>query len=156
MQALGKLVYGMYLLTAREGERDNGCIVNTVVQVSSQPVRIAVCLFKRNLSHQMVEQSGCFCLSALSCSAPSELIRTFGSRSGRKDDKFGAGTAVREENGVRVVEQGMNMILSAQVERSVDLDDHTLFIARVTDSRVLSDEPTLTYEQYLARGKSGN
>ena len=44
--ALQKFIYGMFILTAREGEQDNGCIVNTAMQVSSKPNRIAVCINK--------------------------------------------------------------------------------------------------------------
>ena len=154
---LQNMVYGMYLLTTRVDDRDFGCLVNTAIQVSSKPHRIAVCVVKSNLTHDAIAQAGIFNLSGLREDTPMELFRNFGMRSGRKADKFADMTGFdRSENGVLYPNKNATMSLSAQVTEQIDLDDHTLFIARVTDSRVLSDEPTLTYEQYLARGKSGN
>ena len=40
--AMFKLSYGLFVLTAREGDKDNGCIINTATQVTSSPNRIAV------------------------------------------------------------------------------------------------------------------
>ena len=49
--ALFKIGYGLYVLTVREGEKDNGCIVNSVMQVTSEPLQIAVCVNKNNYKH---------------------------------------------------------------------------------------------------------
>ena len=41
-KAMFKLTYGLFVLTAREGEKDNGCIINTAVQVTTEPNRITI------------------------------------------------------------------------------------------------------------------
>ena len=149
--ALQKFLYGMFVLTAREDERDNGCIVNTAMQVSSKPNRIAVCMYKGNLSHDMVARTGQFNLCALTPTADPDLFRRFGSRSGRSVDKFaGVSGLERSENGLLLLTEGTNMVLSAKVTEQMDLDDHTLFIALVTGGRVLAHEPTCSFDQYLA------
>ena len=148
--ALQKFLYGMFVLTAREGDRDNGCIVNTVMQVSSHPNRIAVCMFKGNLTHEMVASTGRFNLCALTPAADPGLFLRFGSRSGRKAaDKFEGLTCLeRSENGLYFLTEGANSVLSAKVTQTVDLDDHTLFLAEVTGANVLSDQPTCSFEQF--------
>ena len=145
------LTYGMYLLTTRENGQDYGCLVNTAMQVSSKPNRIAVCMYKGNLTHDMVARTGQFNLCALTPAADPELFRRFGSRSGRTVAKFdGVRGLKRSENGLFLLTEGTNMALSAKVTEQVDLDDHTLFIALVTEGRVFSEASTCSFEDYLA------
>lgn len=149
MSALQKFTYGMFLLTAQEEGRDNGCVVNTVMQVSSHPPRIAVCMFKKNLTHDMVLRTGLFNLCCFSTDAEIELFRRFGQQSGRKIDKFqDLSYLERSKNGLYLLTQGVNSGLCARVTDSVDLDDHTLFIAEVTESRVISQVPSCTFDHY--------
>ena len=149
-KGIHKLAYGMYLLTAAENGRDYGCIVNTVVQVSSKPERIAVCVVKSNLTHEVLLRTGQFNLSGLAEDVPYDLIRNFGMRSSRKVDKFANSTGLcRAANGALRLEQFSNMYLSLQITEQVDLGDHTLFIAQVTEDTVLSSNPTCTYDYFL-------
>ena len=149
MTAMEKFTYGMFLLSAREEEKDNGCIVNTVMQVTSKPARIAVCVFKRNLTHDMVLHTGQFNLCCFSVDADFALFRRFGFQSGRKADKFaGLSCLERSENGIYLLTQGINAILCARVTETVDLDDHTLVIAEVTENRVISQVPSCTFDYY--------
>ncbi len=149
MSALQKFTYGMFLLTAQEAGKDNGCVVNTVMQVSSQPARVAVCMFKKNLTHDMVLRTGLFNLCCFSTDAEFELFRRFGMQSGRKIDKFQDLTSLeRGRNGLYLLTQGVNSSLCARVTDSVDLDDHTLFIAEVTESHIISQVPSCTFDDY--------
>ena len=36
-EAMYKLSYGLFVLTAKEGKKDNGCIINTAIQAASVP-----------------------------------------------------------------------------------------------------------------------
>ena len=149
MSALEKFTYGMFLLSARENGKDNGCIVNTVMQVSSHPTRIAVCVFKKNLTHDMVLRTGQFNLCCFSTDADSALFRRFGFQSGRKAEKFaGLSCLERSKNGIYLLTQGINASLCARVTETVDLDDHTLIIAEVTENRVVSQVPSCTFDDY--------
>ena len=51
--ALFNIGYGLYVITSNDGNKDNGLIVNTVTQVTSNPVRIAVTINKQNYSHDL-------------------------------------------------------------------------------------------------------
>lgn len=153
-QALYKIGYGLYVLSSRTGEKDNACIVNAVMQVTSSPMRVALAVNKENLTHDMIRDSGVFTLSMLTEETPFDLIRHFGFQSGRQADKFdGTFPAQRGENGVMYLDQFVNAWLSCRVVSTTDLGTHTLFLADVEDGDVLSDQPSLTYAYYQAHIK---
>ena len=153
-KAMYALTYGLFILTARQGERDNGCIVNTVGQVTIAPNRITVAMDKANLTHDMIAETGEFTVSVLSEKAKFDLFRRFGFQSGRDVDKFaGFGGAERGENGILYVTEGANAWMSGKVVSSVDLGTHTLFLADVLDADMLSEVPSVTYAYYQAHIK---
>lgn len=144
-----RLTYGLFVLTARDGGRDSGCIINTAGQVTSTPNRISIAVNKDNFTHDLVKASGKFNISILSEEADFDLFRHFGFQSGRTVDKFdGFADCRRSENGLYYVTRGTNGYISATVEQTVDLDSHTLFIASVDDMEVLSPAPSATYAYY--------
>ena len=148
-----KLTYGLFVLTAKDG-KDNGCITNTAMQVTSTPNRIAVAINKANFAHDMVLKTGVFNISILSEKAPFSLFQRFGFQSGRDTDKFADYTAfARAENGVVYVTEGTNAVILAKVVSTADLGTHTLFVADVTDGFNLTDDPSVTYAYYQANIK---
>lgn len=152
--ALFKLSYGLFVLTAREGDFDNGCIINTVSQVTSSPNRISITVNKQNKTHDMIAATGRFNVSVLTTAAPFDLFRRFGFQSGREVDKFdGWQDAARSENGLLYLTKYANALLSGQVVTQVDLGTHTLFVADLTGAEVLSREPSVTYDYYHANIK---
>lgn len=148
-KALFQLTYGLYVLTTRHDGRDNGCIINTVMQVAEQPVRLAIALSKRNLSCEMVRQSKRLNISAITTGADFSLFQRFGFQSGRDADKFEGFAAVRRsENGLYYLTENSSAYLSAKVLSETDLGTHILFIAEVEDGQVLSGDPPCTYTHY--------
>ena len=148
-KAMFKLSYGLFVLTAREGEKDNGCITNTAIQVTSEPNRISIAVNKANYTHDMVMHTRKFNVSILSQEASFDTFKHFGFQSGRNVDKFADFTACkRAENGIYIITEGTNAYISAVVEQTIDLGTHTLFIAKVTDLDVLSSVSSATYEYY--------
>ena len=153
--ALFSFSYGLFVLTARENGRDNGCIINTAIQVTSTPKRISIAVNKQNLTHDMILHTGVFNLSVLSQDATFKTFEQFGFRSGRSTpDKFDAsGEAVRSANGLRYLTEGVNAILSGRVIQTMDCGTHTLFLAEVTEAKMLSKVPSVTYAYYFAHIK---
>lgn len=150
-KALFQLTYGLYVLTTREGEKDNGCIINTVMQVAENPVRLAIAVNKQNYSCEMVIRSGVFNISAITTEADFALFQRFGFQSGRDTDKFqGLSQLKRSENGLYYLTEMTNAFLSAKVVQQMDLGTHMLFIAEVTDGDVLSDAWACSYAYYHA------
>jgi flavin reductase (DIM6/NTAB) family NADH-FMN oxidoreductase RutF len=147
--ALFKLSYGLFVLTAKQDGKDNGCIINTVQQVTSDPMRISVTVNKANLTHDMVLSTGEFNVSVLTEDAVFWIFQHYGFQSGRDVDKFANLPEARTANGIRFVEGCTNAVLSGKVIQTVDCGTHTLFIADVTEAKVLDSAPSVTYQYYF-------
>jgi flavorubredoxin/flavin reductase (DIM6/NTAB) family NADH-FMN oxidoreductase RutF/rubredoxin len=148
--AMFKLSYGLFVLTARNGEKDNGCIINTVTQITDSPKRISVAVNKANFTHDMIIKTGVFNVSVLSESVPFSVFQRFGFQSGKNTDKFAdTDNTARSENGVRYLTKDTNAVICAKVSESFDYGTHTLFIADVTQSFTLSGDPSVTYQYYF-------
>ena len=148
-KALYNLTYGVYLLTAMAEGKDNGCIINTAVQVANNPTRISIAAIKGNLTHDMIVETGEFNLSSISTDAPFSLFQHFGMQSGRDVDKFADFADVaRGDNGLLYLTKWSNAFLSLKVTESHDLGSHTLFVGELLDGDVLSTGDSCTYSYY--------
>ncbi len=148
-KAMNCLSYGLFVLTTKADGQDNGCIINTVQQVTSEPNRISITVNKANHTHDMIVKSGIFTVSTISQQADFGLFKHFGFQSGRNVDKFAEfADCETGANGVKYVTRGTNSYLSGKVFQTVDLGTHTMFIADVTDMGVLNDSASATYSFY--------
>lgn len=148
MSALFRIGYGLYVVTSNDGKHDNGLIVNTVTQVSDNPNRIAVNINKANYSYHVIKRTGIMNVNCLSTEAPFKVFEQFGFRSGRNVNKFEGCTPARADNGLVILPHYINAAFSLKVENYVDLGSHGMFICSVTEARVMSDKPTMTYDYY--------
>ncbi len=147
--AMHKIPYGLYVLTAESGGKQNGCIINTVTQQTSTPLLISVTVNKENYTHDMILKSGKFNISVIDETADFELFKHFGFQSGKDTEKIkGYDSASIAENGISYVTKNVNTLICAKVRKTVDVGTHTIFIAEVADSKKLSDNPTMTYSYY--------
>lgn len=147
--AMFKLSYGLFVLTAG-GEKDNGCIINTVTQITDSPKRISIAVNKANYTHDLILKSGTFNVSVLDTNADFELFTRFGFQSGREANKFeGLESVARSENGLMYLTEMSNAFLSGKVIQTLDYGTHTVFIADVTEAKVLESAPSMTYAYYF-------
>lgn len=153
-KAMYKLTYGLFILTARDGDKDNGCIVNTVAQVTTTPNRITVAVNKNNYTHDMIVKTGEFNVSILTEGSKFDTYKHWGFQSGKDVDKTESITYQRAENGIIYLAEETNAYISAKVISTTDLGTHTLFLADVTEAVVLSDEESVTYSYYQKNIKS--
>ena len=153
-KAMYKLTYGLFILTAKEGEKDNGCIVNTVTQVTTEPNRITVAVNKKNYTHDMIKRTGIFNVSVLTEGSKFDTYKHWGFQSGANVDKLEEISFQRAENGIVYIADECNAYLSAKVVSETDLGTHTLFLADVTDGCALSDEESVTYSYYQKKIKA--
>lgn len=153
--AMFKLSYGLYVLTARSGKKDNGCIINTAVQLTDSPKTLTIAVNKANFTEQMIRESGEFNLSVLTDAVPMSVISRFGFQSGRDCSKFeGCDCARRSANGIRYIPKYTNAYISCKVLEARDHGTHTLFVAEVTEAVVLDKSAeSVTYERYLSEIK---
>ena len=147
--ALFKIGYGLYILTARDGEKDNGCIVNSIMQVTSEPLQVAVCINKNNYTCEMIQHTKKFNISVLSEGVGFDVFKNFGYQCGKNVDKFANFYDVkRSPNDVLYITKDTNAYMSAFVQQEIDLGTHIMFIAQLVAAEVLSDKPTVTYDFY--------
>lgn len=152
-EAMFKLTYGLFVLTVNDGKKDNGCIVNTVSMLTDTPKRVTVYVNKLNYTEEMLRRSGKFNVSVLTESAPFDTFKQFGFSSGRDVYKFAGKTYPRTANGLYYIPEHTNAVISARVTDMLDFGTHTLFVGEVTEAKVLSAEPSVTYEYYFAHIK---
>ena len=146
---LFKIGYGLYILTSKYGEKDNGCIINTVMQIAEKPDTIAVSVNNANYTKEIIEKGGKFNVSVLTEETPFYVFEHFGFQSGRNVNKFEkTDNLFRSENGIYVVPKFANSYISGEVTDTINLGTHTLFIAKVTAGYVFNDLPTVTYNYY--------
>ena len=151
-KAMYKLSYGLFVCTAIKGEKKNGCIINTAIQVASDPNRISIAVNKANYTHDMIKETGKCNISVLSTEAKFDTFKHFGFQSGRDVDKFAAdypeSAYAIADNGIPFIKEGTNAYFSLKVEKEVDLGSHTLFICEPEFMTVLSTASSCTYEFY--------
>lgn len=149
-KAMYKLTYGLFVLTTKQGDKDNGCIINTAIQAASDPNQMSICVNKANYTHDLIKESGKFNVSVISEDAKFELFKRFGFQCGKNIDKFESFESgyAAAENGIRYIVDGTNAYFSVNVDKTVDLGSHTMFVGQIQDMTVLSDTPSATYTYY--------
>ncbi|MGF6376415.1 flavin reductase (DIM6/NTAB) family NADH-FMN oxidoreductase RutF [Clostridiales Family XIII bacterium PM5-7] len=150
MSAMRKFSYGLFVLSAKAGDKDGGCIINTAMQVTTNPVQVSMCLNKDNYTHELIMNSKEFNVSFLSEDVPFSVFQRFGFQSGRDVDKFADfADCARAENGVMYLTKYANAAISVKVNKTVDLGTHTMFIGQVSEEKELSSLPSVTYQYYF-------
>lgn len=153
LTALFNIGYGLYVVTSNDGTKDNGLIVNTVVQVTNTPNRVAVVINKENYSHHVIKQTGVMNVNCLDVTAPFSVFQRFGFQSGRTVDKFEGMDTLRSDNGLVFLPKYVNSFMSLKVEQYVDMGTHGMFICTVTEARVMNKNETMSYSFYHANVK---
>ncbi len=147
--ALFDLTYGLYLLTAKCDGKDNGCIINTAMQVANNPTQLQVAVSRSNHTNYMIDQTREFNISVITKEADFELFKRFGMQSGKTVDKFAEFPSVaRSKNGLLYLTGASSAFMSVKVTNVVQLSTHTLFIGTLNDAEVLSDAEPCTYSYY--------
>ena len=151
--AMHKFSYGLFLLSTRDGEKDNACIINTAIQITDNPKRVLIAVNQANFSNELIKKTGVFNLSVLTEGTPFSIFQAFGFRSGRDTDKFAGLTMPRTENGLINFPGCANAVLSCKVLKADDCGTHTIFLAEVVAAQTLSKEPSATYAYYFSNIK---
>ena len=145
--ALTKLSYGMYILTAMDGDKPVGCTINTSTQITATPTTIMISVNKNNYTNECIKKSGQFALSILSEKSDATLIGSFGFRSSRDNNKFES-VNYEMKNGLPII-KAANAYLICKVIDSLDVHTHTIFIGELLDADIFdNDTPSMTYAYY--------
>lgn len=149
MTSLNNISYGIFVLTANN-EKYNGCIINTLMQVTYSPNRISITVNKDNYTTKMIQQTGEFNVSILDITTDFETITRFGFASGKDTNKFENFNGFKlAQNGIPYITEHCNSYISAKVISTTDVGSHLIFVADITDDVVLSKTESATYAYYL-------
>jgi ferric-chelate reductase [NAD(P)H] len=148
LESLFKLSYGMCIVSSKKEGSVNGCIVNTVFQITPEPPMVAASINRDCLTHEYISASKVFAVSILSQAAPMQFIGKFGFRSGRDTDKFEGITYKTGQTGAPIVLDNTIGFLEAEITESIDVATHTLFIANIVACEALDDGQPMTYAYY--------
>ena len=149
LNAFHKISYGLFVLTSSDGDKQNGCIINTLMQQTVTPALISVTVNKTNFTHELIVKSGKFNVSVIDTTASFDLFTHFGFSSGRETEKIKTYKNVAyAENGIAYISANTNAYFSAEVKSVVDLGTHSLFVAEVKDCEILSEYDSMTYAYY--------
>lgn len=154
---LNYITYGLYIVTSVDGEKPNGMIVNTVFQVTAEPPRMAISVNKESLTHEYILKSGIFAAMPLEEATTLPFIGTFGFRSGRTINKFENVRYKLGQLGCPIVLDHTLSYMEVQVQQTVDVGTHTLFIGEVKNAGVIQEKGVpMTYEYYhtVIKGKA--
>lgn len=156
-KALEMISYGMYIVTTKDEEKNYGCVINTLTQVTAKNVLVAITLNKENATNQALKASKKCAVSILSEQATSDLIAQFGYFSSRDTDKFQS-VHYQEVEELPVVTDGVCSYIIGEVVNIVSCDTHDIFILRVSKAEKLTEEKPMTYRYYheVLKGKASS
>ena len=145
-KALFNLGYGLYVVTSNDGVKDNGLILNSVMQVSNDS--LAVSINKDNYSCDIVLNTKKMNVCPININAKFDLFKHFGFQSGRDVNKFENLEVNRSENGLVYLDDTTNSYISLEVKYPIDCGSHILFICNIVESKVLNNIETMSYSYY--------
>jgi flavin reductase (DIM6/NTAB) family NADH-FMN oxidoreductase RutF len=157
LEAFFKVTYGLFVVSTKSDQKLYGYISNTVFQVTAEPARFAITCSKNNYTSGMIRQSGVFAFSVLQQETRPDIIGTFGYRTGKDLDKFARFNFMTGKTGSPILLDDTVAWFECEVEQTIDVGSHLLFIGKVVDGDVLNPtaEPlTYTYYREVKKGKA--
>ncbi len=150
INALNKLTYGVYVIASGNEKEKNAFIATVAVQVTSQPVQIAIACNKNNYTAEFIEKCGNFSVSVVKREYAPALLGNFGFQSGRDIDKFAKYDCIYGQNtGVPIVTEDCLAWFECKLTQKMDVGSHILYIGEVLDAKTLTlNESPLTYAYY--------
>jgi len=158
-EALFRVTHGLYIVTARDGDRINGQCLDALMQVTNMPPRMTIGIGKHSLTHEMIASSGRFVASVLDRENDKcpEVIRHFGFQSGHKVDKFADFPHDLTKDGIPFLPEAVAIYECTVIrEMTVDLGTHSLFVASVDRAGTREVGEPLTYNEYRKSIRKGD
>lgn len=155
-RALYAFQSGLYVVSATDGEKRAGCVINTGLQLTGDPLQVQVVVNKQNYTEGVIERAGHFALTVISKAADMAFIGRFGFQTSATVDKFDGITAEQTVLGDWYTPECSCAVLACEVVQTLDVGTHMLFVGKVIDAEVLSQDEAITYAYYHAvlKGKT--
>lgn len=154
-KAFNRINYGLFILSAAGESQPQGCIVNSLHQItSSMPPKFSLTVNKSNETYKAIQATGVFSATVLAKDSPKEFVDLFGYKSGRVVNKFEGFEVQTDGNGSPYIKDHAIARFAFKVVDQLDLGSFVLFIAQATEAEVLGEGPALTLDDYRGTGGS--
>lgn len=147
-KALYQISSGLYLVSSKNEGHQAGCIINTLMQVTSKPVQVSITINKENDTTDTILKSNVFHVTALASNVDMNVIATFGFQSSKEIDKFQSFETKYDTLDNPYIEEGMNASFTCKVVHTLDVGSHIIIVGEVVESESLSQENSMTYAYY--------
>lgn len=147
-KALYQISSGLYLVSSKNEGHQAGCIINTLMQVTSKPVQVSITINKENDTTDTILKSNVFHVTALASNVDMNVIATFGFQSSKEIDKFQSFETKYDSLDNPYIEEGMNASFACKVVHTLDVGSHIIIVGEVVESESLSQENSMTYAYY--------
>ncbi|MEG1441031.1 MAG: flavin reductase, partial [Oscillospiraceae bacterium] len=148
IKAMFDISYGVYIVSSLDDLRPVGCIVNTVFQITANPMTVAISVNKDNYTEDCIRKNGHFAVSTISEKTPQSIIGTFGFQSSRDTNKFEGLKSRTVQNDLHVITEETCSYITCKVLKEVNTLTHTIFIGEVIEAEKLTENPPMTYAYY--------
>lgn len=151
-EILYKIPLGLYVLSANDGKKDVGAIIDAVMMIASQPCALAISCGNQGYTKQAIDKSLSFNLSVLAKDVSPNVIANFGFFSSFERDKW---NYVKNNNyyGLPVLDDAL-VFIHAKVIHKYELCSNTVFIAEIIDAKINKQGEAILYQDY--RGELKN
>ncbi len=146
--AFRKITYGMFIITSAFEGKSAGQTANTVFQITSDPVHLAISISKQNNTHLFIKNSRKAVISCLCEDASFDFIGKFGFRTSKNFDKFAQTEYIKNQDNIPAVTSFSNAYFETDIVSEFDINTHTLFLCQVKNAVVLNNKPSMTYDYY--------
>lgn len=154
-KAFNRINYGLFILSVAGESQPQGCIVNSLHQVTSgRPYKFSLTVSKNNETFKAIEAKGTFAATVLAKDAPKDLVDLFGYKSGRVVNKFEGFAVEQDGNGNPYLKDHALARFACKVTDRLDLGNYMLYIAEAVEAEVLGEGPALTVDDYKNGGGS--
>ncbi|NBK97976.1 MAG: hypothetical protein EOM50_08155 [Erysipelotrichia bacterium] len=149
------LTYGLYAIGVKDKDRDCGCIVNTVFQISGEGPIIALSMNKDNYTFDLIKETQKFSVSILSEKTNPEVISRLGFVSGKDHDKW-QNFAYDHFGGLPIVKENVLGHMICEVVSMSETSTHFVILAKVVNAQkdVKGVAMTYTYYHNVIKGKA--
>lgn len=154
-EILREVTYGMYIVSCKDKDQLSGCVINTLCQITSDPIQVSISLNKENKTYQSIVNKRKFSTAILSQETSNETIQTFGFYNSKDHNKF-ANTQYKMVDDTPVVTDHICGYLICEVEKIIDCGSHSIFLAKVVDAKKENSLEPMTYQYYhqVRKGKA--
>jgi Conserved protein/domain typically associated with flavoprotein oxygenases, DIM6/NTAB family len=154
--ALFRFTSGLYVVSSDADGEVGACIINTGLQLTSNPLQVEVVINKQNHTERVIERAGHFALTVITEKADMPYIGRFGFRSSATFDKFEGMETMRTVLGDPYTPECAAAVIACDVVKSLDVGTHVIFVGELKDAEVLSSDEPMTYAYYhsVLKGKT--